>query len=251
MTAAAAAGCICNSERGACSSPHPVRTGWMDGWGCPRLEMEVDRAGLWGGIYRASRRLGRRSLFRLRPPSLSSTAPPPLWFSFSFLFFLLDPNKKKFHNNSTRNRRPFSTRSHSFPFYYYFIIPKVTALGAREQQQQLSTWWVDFGFGCNIQNWGKGGDNSAIAKFARPFRFPRHHSNLFVWWHCGNLFTCIYGCNFLVGYAKKKNMDVARSKRNQEKKKKKQQPAGMQQWYVICHGDWNPPSPAARPCLIF
>lgn len=174
--AAAAAGCICNSERGACSSPHPVRTGWMDGWGCPRLEMEVDRAGLWGGIYRASRRLGRRSLFRLRPPSLSSTAPaPPLWFSFSFLFFLLDPNKKKFHNNSTRNRRPFSTRSHSFPFYYYFIIPKVTALGARKQQQ-LSTWWVDFGFGCNIQNWGKGGDNSAIAKFARPFRFPSFKS---------------------------------------------------------------------------
>ncbi len=126
---AAAAGCICNSERGACSSPHPVRTGWMDGWmGLPAFR---NRAGLWGGIYRASRRLGRRSLFRLRPPSLSSTAPPPLWFSFSFLFFLLDPNKKKFHNNSTRNRRPFSTRSHSFPFYYYFIIPKVTALGAR------------------------------------------------------------------------------------------------------------------------
>ena len=56
--------------------------------------------------------------------------------------------------------------------------------------------------------------------------------------------------NFLVSKKKLKNtdgnnkrMDVASNERRWTKK-----PTGG--WYVICHG-LNPPSPAARPCLIF
>ncbi len=110
-------------------------TGWMDGWmdGLPAfLEMERSRS---LGPFIARHDVLVVGRFFASAHHHSPQRHLLSYFHFFFLlllFFFLDPNEK-FHTARHATDDLFlSARSHSFfSFFFDFIIPKVTALGAR------------------------------------------------------------------------------------------------------------------------
>ena len=155
------------------------------------------------GIYRASRRLGRRSVFRSRPPSLSNATSSLI--SFILYFFRLPPfsawqleRKIPQQLDTQPTERPFYSVCArcccSFPlcfllllFSFDFIISKVTALGARTTTTfYLMSWFWLF----DIQeNKTKKRATTCAQEFAHRFRFFLPSFKCFCVWTVSEIYS--------------------------------------------------------------